>query len=122
MGNHPNDDVSALGGKRLRALDPGDETLELDNLLEVAIGMSEGKSHKGGGEGGAVPPAAPHRMGGGVIGARERAWSAGSGVGDGSHAGLLDFRGNASFTRLTRTSVTRWTLPQEPLKLFGLGH
>src|SRR5262245_10886508 len=95
MGNHPNDDISALGGKRLRALDPGDETFELDNLLEVAIGMSEEKSHKGSGEGGAVPPAAPHRMDAGehdgAIGARERAWSAGSGVGAGSHAGLLDF-------------------------------
>src|SRR5262249_197155 len=97
MSNHPSDDVSGFGGKRLRALDSGNETLELGNLLEVAIGITERNSHKSGGEGSAVPPAAPHHVGadghGRVLetGARKRAPSAGPQVGDGSHAGLLDF-------------------------------
>src|SRR5262245_7107078 len=97
MSNYPSDDVSGLGGKRLRALDPGDETLELDKLLEVAIGITEWNCYKSGGEGCAVPPAAPHHVGAGEhggaleIGARKRARSAGPEFGDGSHAGLLDF-------------------------------
>src|SRR5262249_8126472 len=91
-GGHPSDDVSGFGGKRLRALDSGNETLELGNLLEVAIGITERNSYKSGGEGCAVPAAAPHHVGAGEhggaleIGARKRARSAGSEVGDGSHA------------------------------------